>query len=69
MADTIDFEILEDGTISVKTSAVSDTNHLSADQLISQMETLTGGKVTKKQNPDAKHTAHRHSHNGAWHTH
>jgi hypothetical protein len=63
--DTLHFEILEDGTITVKTSDVSDGNHMSADNLIKDMATLMTGKMTYKANPDAKAHAHAHKHNVA----
>lgn len=65
MADIINFEILEDGTISMKTDEISLTNHMSADQLLADLEKLTGGNVQFKANPDAKGKAHVHSHNHA----
>ncbi len=42
--DIINVEILEDGTISVKTTDVSDTNHIAADQLLDELESSMGGK-------------------------
>ena len=48
MPDDIFVEILEDGTISIKTSDISETNHLSADQLIEEIEELIGGKRVEK---------------------
>lgn len=67
--DIISLEILEDGTITVKTDEVSDGNHISADKLMADIATLTGGTVTKKNNPEAKRGAHLHSHNGVFHSH
>jgi H2-forming N5,N10-methylenetetrahydromethanopterin dehydrogenase-like enzyme len=46
--DTIDIEILEDGTISIKTSEISGTNHISADLLLDEIEELTGGQAVRK---------------------
>lgn len=63
--DSIIFEILEDGTISMKTDEISMTNHMSADQLLSDLEELIGGPVTKQHNPDAKGKAHLHHHDHA----
>lgn len=60
--DTISLEILEDGTITVKTSAISDGNHISADALMAQFDELMGGHVDIKKNPDAKQHVHSHSH-------
>jgi hypothetical protein len=47
--DTIDVEVLEDGTISIKTSEISEANHISADQLLDDIEALAGGKSTRKR--------------------
>lgn len=49
--DTINIEILEDGTIKIEADKVSQANHLSAEQLLHETVKLAGGpsKVTKKQ--------------------
>ena len=60
--DAIDIRIEEDGTISMKTSLISDTNHMSADKLLADLEELIGGVVTKVHDPDAKGHAHVHTH-------
>ena len=60
--DTLNLTILEDGTITVRTSAISDGNHMSADALLTQLDTLMGGHVTKQKNPDAHKLAHLHGH-------
>jgi len=52
MSDTINFEILENGTIRVKTNSISPANHMSADSLLANMEKLLGGKVEITKNPD-----------------
>jgi len=69
MADQIEFEILEDGTISIKTDSISGVNHLSAEQFLSEVEELLGGerKTTKLKNKNVhvhrkQHTGHGHSH-------
>lgn len=66
MADIINIEILEDGTISLKTTEISETNHMSADQLLQDFETLLGGKMEFKPNPEAKAKAHIHRHEHAY---
>jgi hypothetical protein len=66
--DIMNFEILEDGTITVKTSDISDGNHMSADNLIMNMADLMGGKMTYKGNKEAQAHAHIHRH-GVAHTH
>ncbi len=58
MGDVIDLTILEDGSITVKTSSISDGNHISADNLLADMEKLMGGQVTKQKNPDKRNHAH-----------
>ena len=58
MNDIISIEILEDGTITIKTSAISDGAHISADNLLAEMEILMGGQVTKQKNPDRHNHAH-----------
>lgn len=50
MSDTIHLAILEDGTLTVKTSDISDGNHLAADALMEQLDTLMGGHVNIKEN-------------------
>lgn len=57
--DVIKYEILEDGTVSIETDAISGKNHYSADQLLKQLAELVGGPVEIK---------HKHGHVGA-HTH
>lgn len=64
--DQISMKIENDGTITVKTSAISAGNHVSADQLLEDMEKLIGGPVIKKQNPDAQNKVHLHSHEHAF---
>ena len=60
--DIINIEILEDGTITVKTSEISNGNHMSADELMVEIDRLMGGKVNITPNEDAKHKAHAHAH-------
>ena len=67
MADIIDIEILEDGTISVKTSKVSQANHYSAEEFLNELEVLTGSKrKTTKLKPNH---AHVHAHGHVSHSH
>ena len=59
MADSIQWEILEDGTVSIMTDAVSGQNHVSADQLLENLADMLGGSV------DVKHRkGHVHKHRG-----
>lgn len=52
MPTDIQIEILEDGTISVKTSEISDANHISADELLSEITEMAGGEVKRSPNPN-----------------
>ena len=57
MADGINYEILEDGTIKFTTDKISGPNHVSATKFMEEVARLAGGAVTvEKRNP------HSHSH-------
>jgi len=65
--DRIEYEILEDGTISIKTNKVSAVNHQSADDLLDMLEELTGGTREIKSLKEHVHThehiyVHSHGH-------
>ncbi len=62
MPDIIEVEILEDGTISVTTQGISGTNHISADQLLDEIETAAGGKRVTNSRPDKKQHVHKKHH-------
>lgn len=51
--DIIDLEILDDGTISVKTSSISQQNHISADELLDEITSAAGGsrKTEQRKHP------------------
>ena len=51
--DIIDIDILEDGTISVKTSDIAEANHVSADQLLADIANMAGGErsTRKREHP------------------
>ena len=59
MTDQIQVEILDDGTVSITTDAVSGQNHKSADELLAYLAELTGGPVKVKKR---KGQVHRHVH-------
>jgi hypothetical protein len=60
--DKISFEILEDGTITCNTDAISKENHLEADELVNTtFEELGGERKILYRKP--------HSHDGHGHTH
>jgi hypothetical protein len=56
--DILNLSILEDGTVTVKTSEISDGNHLSADKLLENLETMLGGQVIKRENPERRSHVH-----------
>lgn len=49
MADTMNIEILEDGTFSVTTGTISEKNHYSADEFLDMLEGMAGGE--RKRSP------------------
>lgn len=51
MADTIQGEILEDGTIKFTTSEISEENHLSADEFLDMIEDMAGGERITERKP------------------
>ena len=59
MSDAIKWEILEDGTVSIETDAISGQNHLSADELLESLAGMLGGPVKIE---DRKGHAHKHRH-------
>ena len=58
--DAIKYEILEDGTITIETDAVSGKNHQSADDMLKSLASMMGGDVDVK-----KKRGHVHSHSHA----
>jgi hypothetical protein len=48
--DIINIEILEDGVISVKTTDISQINHMSADSLLESLEDELGTLTSKTKN-------------------
>jgi hypothetical protein len=66
MNDTIHYEILEDGTISITTDAISGQNHQSADELLESLADLLGGEVKIDKR---KGHVHQHRHGKAVHHH
>lgn len=68
--DIMNLQILEDGTITVKTSDISDGNHMSADALMVELDRLMGGHVDIKENTEELRKAHVHQHkHGVAHAH
>ncbi len=71
--DSITYEILEDGTISVTTDQISGTNHLNADHLLKNLFGYAGGDVKSRKRTKLevghsfesvlrKHTEDEHEH-------
>lgn len=68
--DTLHIEILQDGTLTVKSAEISDGNHMSADALMLELDKLMGGNVHIIPNEDALKLAHAHQHkHGFAHAH
>lgn len=64
--DTIDVEILQDGTIKSSTDQISQANHATADNFLAEMFRLAGGKTEiqfKRAMPVHEHGHHHHDHN------
>jgi len=59
MTDSIKWKILEDGTVSIETDAVSGENHLSADELLESLTDMLGGSAEIESK---KGHAHKHHH-------
>jgi len=64
MVDTINIEILEDGTVKFDTDKISDVNHVSADAFMEEVEKLLGGTVEVKSKRRKGHV-HTHTHQKA----
>jgi hypothetical protein len=59
----IAFEILEDGTISIKTDGVPGEHHSAADDLLSDVQKLSGGeRATRSRGPKKYIHTHTHEH-------
>ena len=73
--DAIQYEILEDGTISVTTDQISGINHVSADKLLANLFGLAGGEVTRRKRTrlevgqDMTGALREHTHDGHSHNH
>jgi DNA repair ATPase RecN len=70
--DIMQIEIMPDGEIKVKTTDVSKVNHMSADQLLDEIESLAGGQRRTEENKEAakrKVHHHKHHHVKAGHSH
>lgn len=63
MADVIEIEVLEDGTIKTSTNKVSMPNHANAEAFLRDMARMAGGEVERKRKTGhAHHDHHGHEH-------
>jgi hypothetical protein len=60
MNDTIQWEILQDGTVTITTDAISGPNHQSADEMLKHLAELLGGDVSIQKR--RKGHVHPHEH-------
>ena len=63
--DTLQIEILEDGTIKTTSDPISAANHANAEEFLKFLARMAGGETTRERRKDAQHL-HRHRHH---HTH
>ena len=61
MADIINIQIEDDGTVSFNTDKISAMNHVSADEFLKECEDMLGGTVQKTKKTDHVHV-HTHDH-------
>jgi len=63
MKNQFNIEILDDGTISVDSDSFDPQVHKSADEFVSYLSKMMGGKVVvKEKRTHAKHRHHNHTH-------
>lgn len=60
--DRIQVEILADGKISVKTSAISKKNHLDADELLEMVDDMVGEVESREKLKHSHNHLHEHRH-------
>ena len=65
MADSMDIEILPDGSVKVTTSKISGPNHMNAEALLRDMGKELGGKTTRTRRKEG----HTHTHGRQTHRH
>lgn len=68
MADRIQIQILDDGTIKSTTDPVSPENHAAADAFMKDLGKKTGGTVHREARGTSAHT-HHHVDTGVTHSH
>ena len=66
--DSIQVEILFDGSLKITTEGIGTANHRNADDLLRLVDQLMGGVTTSKKNPVARshrqNSTRRHASNG-----
>lgn len=60
--DTLEIEILEDGTIKTQTDHFSAAHHQSAEEFLQEITRQAGGPMQRNRNPHKKHVGHSHVH-------
>lgn len=66
MSDTINIEVLDDGTLRISTDKISAGNHRQADELLAALEQMLGAKAEIKHKHGHTHN-HTHTHEKAKH--
>jgi len=56
--DSIEVEVLADGSVKVTTDQIGTANHRNADDLLRLVDQLMGGTTTKRHNPVARTDRH-----------
>lgn len=72
MADIINIEITQDGTIKTTTDPISMANHSNAERLLLDMARQTDGQLNRVKNHGHRHGKqkhHRHAGHGHDHSH
>lgn len=61
MPDILDIKIEIDGTVSITTDKISDTRHVSADDILTDLEDMLGGPSKTVKRDHKRHVSlHRH---------
>ena len=67
--DTMNIEVLEDGTIKVDTGPISPANHMTAEAFLRNVATASGGKQERKHKHGILGTAAHEIHHALGHEH
>lgn len=65
MADKMEIEVLDDGTLKISTDQISTANHTNAEGLQRELIKVSGGEVDRQK----KAGMHYHEHGGVYHSH